>query len=182
MSEETVRFHAMHAARVGAARRALELGRVEIAPAGPGWEASHGHVEALSVTVLTDATTLGRLDADPFARDDLERALSVGIAHLPSASMTELHVRFGLVESDAPFRDAPFERIGELDAQALTRALSAYLAGRGEDATRTLAALELRVERRTVRARLGAGPQALRDRVGAALERLVGPRLRVRVT
>jgi hypothetical protein len=182
VSEETVRLAAVQAARVAAARRALELGRLEIEPAGPGWEASHGHVEALAVTVLTDAFSLGRLDADPFARDDLERALSIGIAKLPSASMTELHTRFGLVESEAPFRDAPFERVAELDAPTIARALAGYLGGLGEaGAEATLERLELRVDRRTVRARLAGGPPSLRDRVATALERLAGPRLRVRV-
>jgi len=91
------------------------------------WESSHGAVVGHRVTMLLDASRLGRLRGQPSALDAICAALAAAIAARPSESMVELTTRWApdARAATAGYRDAPPPPV------TLKEALVAYLEGAG---------------------------------------------------
>jgi hypothetical protein len=165
------------------ARRALTVGRIEEHATGRRWESSHGTVRAMTVHLLVDAETLGRLDTSPFARDALEHALGVAYARRPLESMAELEIAWGraLPSATASYREAA-ARPAVLDARTLQRATVAYLEAAGlAAASKAADTASVRVGDAAVRFTLASVDRVARNDIDLALRRLLGRRMRVQV-
>lgn len=115
-----------HAGLDAAVDDALATGSLRVSPTGATWEASHGTVRALRVTVCLDAELLGRVTRTPSTHDELVRALTLGLAERPHDALADVALAWdGTVRRPGGYR-------GDTRVDATPdEGIGAFLRGRG---------------------------------------------------
>lgn len=140
MSEELGR-RALERAESMRNRRATEVLRRAVLlvreRSGAAWESSEGHVVAVDVRALLDGTAMGLVRSFPAVHDAVVEAISAAAPEVLGASVVELTFEWGLRErgGDEGYRDHAPARADRRSATDVQRALAAFLAASGDDAT-----------------------------------------------
>lgn len=120
---------------------ALTHGVLHIEPTGATWEASHGTVRALRVVVRLDAELLARVTHGPSPREELVRALSMGLAERPHDALADVDLAWdGTLRRESGYRGAA------RTAATPEEGIRAFLRARGVTATVTVSARGARGE------------------------------------
>jgi hypothetical protein len=137
--------------------------------AGEAWESSEGSVRAVFATLLLDGTSCGLIATFPSVRDAVVEAVSAAAPEVLEASVVDIRFAWALKEhGEAGYRDGPAERADRGSPDDVRRALAAFLAASGDEATaRAVERARVRVHQHGVdvdgvdRARIDAALAAL---------------------